>query len=1078
MSSNTSSSTVGGCVLGDTKCGSYGAVTGDSLQVNMIVDLCLGLLFYLLFVWFRSNRIYENRLHLPQVKLKPLPMDLRGFRRWWSWLEPVFTVPDAQLLESSGLDALVMMRILGLGIMIIAGCTLFGVGVLLPVYYTASDDVAATGDNANTTYFRMTMSNIPTNSGLLYVPFVYVYCVVAWVCWLLLLHYREWISLKQSYERQLAKTAPPTLLLDNVPEYTEDGEEVQEEEDPGGDDQADGIDGRRSRDDSKAQEPPDAMTQAHGADESAAGTSAAGAVGSATSTEPGEGSGLLGRSGRQPEPELRHRKPQAHAAPQRPHECDGAGEPDLEVGSAGEARRGCCWGGRRDGGKGGASADEPAPPVPPLMELAVLPGGVGLSSLPAATYAQRYTALVVDQTREQFSHGFRRDGKPYLWTLHSRLRRVPGKGARGLAAVAAYLRLPEVLAQSREQVELDARMRMRVAEHTFRNVFGADMHSVVPIYDSRPAQAALLAWEATRKRVDWLQAALEAAQTALDAMREQEAGEAGSSVDAEAGSSVQTGSASAAAASAHASAAEDGHAAAHASAAEGHAADGAGSEQGAAGPTAKEQPSQPGFWALQRQEWSAGRRQALHDRVAKLWAQLDAALIKLEQQRAAWEAARAAAATRAPLPAFFVTFYTQQAAFFASRVNANPEQQRLMTVLPGIAPEDVNYAALERTSGARNLRPMVALLPILFILLLPVGLFSGICGTIVILVCQPVDGEATSSQESWFCSDNSFAAFLRQLISGFLPALLLTIYQAAILPPFIYACAQAESTHFSLSALDRRCATLFFHHDVWNIFLGGLLGGSIAAAIRAIINDWKSIFTVLGDAIPASSNFFINYVLYQSFTGIAFRLWFPCGFPVVVLCFKVLRLVSRPATERGRDVETPARNMRTGRDLGVNVFCVYVISLAYAPISPIILPFALLYFAGTWACWRYQLLFVYQPAYDLQGNYWPYAAHRVLACLAIQVVLTGAVLAVKGAYVGAGIMIVMLCIWITWFDRYLRLRYDSVVVNPPLAALHSARRLDVDERLYTPPPLRECAEGWHPEWGKAWQWWGSPRYGF
>eukprot|EP00887_Chlorella_sp_A99_P001786 scaffold19.g1786.t1 len=1011
MSSNTSSSTVGGCVLGDTKCGSYGAVTGDSLQVNMIVDLCLGLLFYLLFVWFRSNRIYENRLHLPQVKLKPLPMDLRGFRRWWSWLEPVFTVPDAQLLESSGLDALVMMRILGLGIMIIAGCTLFGVGVLLPVYYTASDDVAATGDNANTTYFR------------------------------------EWISLKQSYERQLAKTAPPTLLLDNVPEYTEDGEEVQEEEDPGGDDQADGIDGRRSRDDSKAQEPPDAMTQAHGADESAAGTSAAGAVGSATSTEPGEGSGLLGRSGRQPEPELRHRKPQAHAAPQRPHECDGAGEPDLEVGSAGEARRGCCWGGRRDGGKGGASADEPAPPVPPLMELAVLPGGVGLSSLPAATYAQRYTALVVDQTREQFSHGFRRDGKPYLWTLHSRLRRVPGKGARGLAAVAAYLRLPEVLAQSREQVELDARMRMRVAEHTFRNVFGADMHSVVPIYDSRPAQAALLAWEATRKRVDWLQAALEAAQTALDAMREQEAGEAGSSVDAEAGSSVQTGSASAAAASAHASAAEDGHAAAHASAAEGHAADGAGSEQGAAGPTAKEQPSQPGFWALQRQEWSAGRRQALHDRVAKLWAQLDAALIKLEQQRAAWEAARAAAATRAPLPAFFVTFYTQQAAFFASRVNANPEQQRLMTVLPGIAPEDVNYAALERTSGARNLRPMVALLPILFILLLPVGLFSGICGTIVILVCQPVDGEATSSRK-WRAGER--ARFLRRrggpgtahstglmlmclLISNAdaLPAL--PCCQAAILPPFIYACAQAESTHFSLSALDRRCATLFFHHDVWNIFLGGLLGGSIAAAIRAIINDWKSIFTVLGDAIPASSNFFINYVLYQSFTGIAFRLWFPCGFPVVVLCFKVLRLVSRPATERGRDVETPARNMRTGRDLGVNVFCVYVISLAYAPISPIILPF---------------------------------------------VVLTGAVLAVKGAYVGAGIMIVMLCIWITWFDRYLRLRYDSVVVNPPLAALHSARRLDVDERLYTPPPLRECAEGWHPEWGKAWQWWGSPRYGF
>ena len=51
--------------------------------------------------------------------------------------------------------------------------------------------------------------------------------------------------------------------------------------------------------------------------------------------------------------------------------------------------------------------------------------------------------------------------------------------------------------------------------------------------------------------------------------------------------------------------------------------------------------------------------------------------------------------------------------------------------------------------------------------------------------------------------------------------------------------------------------------------------------------------------------------------------------------------------------------------------------------------------------------------------------------------------------------------------RYLSLRYDSVVVTPPLAALHAAPRVDVDERLYTPPPLRENAEGWHPEWGKA-----------
>ena len=42
-------------------------------------------------------------------------------------------------------------------------------------------------------------------------------------------------------------------------------------------------------------------------------------------------------------------------------------------------------------------------------------------------------------------------------------------------------------------------------------------------------------------------------------------------------------------------------------------------------------------------------------------------------------------------------------------------------VVPGIAPEDVNYTALERSSAARNIRPLVVLLPILIVMLLPVG---------------------------------------------------------------------------------------------------------------------------------------------------------------------------------------------------------------------------------------------------------------------------------------------------------------------------------------------------------------------
>jgi hypothetical protein len=59
---------------------------------------------------------------------------------------------------------------------------------------------------------------------------------------------------------------------------------------------------------------------------------------------------------------------------------------------------------------------------------------------------------------------------------------------------------------------------------------------------------------------------------------------------------------------------------------------------------------------------------------------------------------------------------------------------------------------------------------------------------------------------------------------------------------------------------------------------------------------------------------------------------------------------------------------------------------------------------------------------------------------------------------------------------YLRKRYDAVVAQVPLMAVHKATRGRVDADMYVPPPLREGARGWYPEWGKIWQYWGIPRY--
>jgi hypothetical protein len=53
------------------------------------------------------------------------------------------------------------------------------------------------------------------------------------------------------------------------------------------------------------------------------------------------------------------------------------------------------------------------------------------------------------------------------------------------------------------------------------------------------------------------------------------------------------------------------------------------------------------------------------------------------------------------------------------------------------------------------------------------------------------------------------ASIVRSLLDGFLPALLINLWQGLCLPRLIYLCAQSEGRHYSLSLVDRRMAAIY-----------------------------------------------------------------------------------------------------------------------------------------------------------------------------------------------------------------------------------------------------------------------------
>jgi len=429
-----------------------------------------------------------------------------------------------------------------------------------------------------------------------------------------------------------------------------------------------------------------------------------------------------------------------------------------------------------------------------------------------------------------------------------------------------------------------------------------------------------------------------------------------------------------------------------------------------------------------------------------------------------------------PSTCFFATFKSQEAAAIAAQANLNPIQQRLLNVQAAPSPDDVNWPSLTRSWWQRQSRPIIVLPLILFIMLLPIGAFSGAFAQLTIAVCGSPADTSKPPNDSWYCSDDPWANFFRNLVTSLAPTLLLSLYHMCILPVLVYYAAQAEGQQFSLSGLDRRCCSLFFYWDVFNVFLGAMLGGSVIAELPTYIEDPAQIWSALSAAIPSSSNFFINYVAYRALVMAWFRLWYP-HMGTTVSALKWMRILPWAKSPREKALESPIRNCRYGRDVGIPVLMNFVMVLAYCVVSPLILPFGLLYFMLLWMVWRYQMLYVYQRSYESGGQFWPLVAHRVVACLFICVLFTSTVLILKEAYTQAVLMLCSLPLYLLRFDIYLNSRYDGVVEQIPLMAVHKAGRVDsVDPDLWTPAPLREGAQGWHPQWGVVWQYWGVPRY--
>lgn len=378
--------------------------------------------------------------------------------------------------------------------------------------------------------------------------------------------------------------------------------------------------------------------------------------------------------------------------------------------------------------------------------------------------------------------------------------------------------------------------------------------------------------------------------------------------------------------------------------------------------------------------------------------------------------------------------------------------------------------------------------------LFPVGTFTGAVTQLDTALCTTARQEDWGNKVDFYCGASNFSAFLRGVVTTWLPALLLSLWQNLVVPKTFYALAIFERRHFALSDIDVRISSWMFIWVFINVFLGTLLGSLALLELGTLLRDPGKIVYSIGSAIPRAGNFFVNYVLLRAFL-VPFRLFWP---HMQVLCYILQSWIrnggllwcgcgggknGRPPTclfclrtRRARMLSWAPKSVRYGREMGM-LLMIFLICTVYATAIPLLAIMALGFFVFTWIQWRYQLLYVYMRSYESGGcELWPHVALRLVWILAIYQTFTSCLLLANRQWYAAILLWLIVPGYLYRFHLRCNEYYRKPAISLPLSIAARLPPANVRRSVYVAPALRKGANGWTEECGKVWQGWGSQKY--
>ncbi|TQE07777.1 hypothetical protein C1H46_006710 [Malus baccata] len=245
----------------------------------------------------------------------------------------------------------------------------------------------------------------------------------------------------------------------------------------------------------------------------------------------------------------------------------------------------------------------------------------------------------------------------------------------------------------------------------------------------------------------------------------------------------------------------------------------------------------------------------------------------------------------------------------------------------------------------------------------------------------------------------------------------------------------------SISALERRSASRYYIFQFVNVFLGSIITGTAFQQLDEFIHQSANeIPKTIGVSIPMKATFFITYIMVDGWAGIAgeiLRLK-----PLIIYHLKNFFLVK---TEKDREeaMDPGTLGFNTGEP---QIQLYFLLGLVYAVVSPILLPFIIVFFALAYVVYRHQIINVYNQEYESAAAFWPDVHGRIITALIVSQLLLMGLLSTKEAAQSTPLLITLPVLTI-WFHRFCKGRYEPAFIRHPL---QEAMMKDTLERTREP----------------------------